>query len=240
MEKIFLGLFLLTSHIYSMDATKLEEYELSRKVSASHRFLVGVKELAYTIGCYRPLQAMESSLDHLSEAYRYNNMLANVGFIARVIAPELREKSDIIAVRLSRKDLNGLHHELFHIRNHVIEIAENQNLQALSPLLLRVTNQSDGAMLVASKTVDAITETCKTSIILRTFTAVADVCGAGELAHDLKKEILSDMLRSFERVEALVSLINVDKFRKEDSYRMEEISKSLNVIRLIIKKANTL
>ncbi len=241
MKKIFLSLFLLTSTIYSMEVRGLlEEPELSRKVSTSHRFLVGIKEVAHSMGCYRPLQAIESSLSNLSESYRYNNMLARVTFTACVIAPELREKSNVIAVRLSRKDLNELHYELFHIRNHVIEIAENQHLEAFAPLLLRVTNQSDGAMLVAAQTIDAIVETGKAGILLKTFTAVADVCGAGEIAHYLKEEILSDMLRSFERLGDLVSLIKVDKFKKEDIYRMEEISASLNALKPLFKKANEL
>ena len=78
MEKIFLSLFLLTSTIYSMEVPKLEEQESSRKARASHRFLVGVKELAYSIGLSKPLHAIEGSLSNLSESYKYNNLLANV------------------------------------------------------------------------------------------------------------------------------------------------------------------
>jgi len=222
MEKIFLSLFLLTSTIYSMEVRGLlEEPELSRKVSTSHRFLVGIKEVAHSMGCYRPLQAIESSLSNLSESYRYNNMLARVTFTACVLAPELRERSEIVSVRLSSEDLIKLHSALFHIRNHVIEIAENQNLESSTPLMIKILHQSDGGMLVAAQAIDAI-------------------YGAGEIAHHLKEEILSDMLRSFERVGELVSLIKVDKFKKEDLYRMEEISESLNVLKPLFIKANEL
>ncbi len=241
MEKIFLSLFLLTSTIYGMEVRGLlEEPELSRKVSTSHRFLVGIKEVAHSMGCYKPLQAIESGLSNLSESYRYNNMLARVTFTACVIVPELRERSEIVSVRLSSEDLIKLHSALFHIRNHVIEIAENQNLESSTPLMIKIFHQSDGGMLVAAQAIDAIAETGKAGIILKTFAAIADIYGAGEIAHHLKEEILSDMLRSFERVGELVSLIKVDKFKKEDLYRMEEISESLNVLKPLFIKANEL
>ena len=236
MEKIFLSLFLLTSTIYSMEVPKLEEQESSRKARASHRFLVGVKELAYSIGLSKPLHAIEGSLSNLSESYKYNNLLANVKFTACVLAPELRERSDIISVRLSRKDMNVLHHELFLIRNCVMEIAENQNLEHFAPLMIRELHLSDGALSVASRAMGAV-ENCKVNIMLRTFTAAAQVFDR-ELAHDIKNEILTDMLRNFERMGGLVSLINVDFFKREDIYRMEEISEALNTLEPLFKKAN--
>jgi predicted ATP-grasp superfamily ATP-dependent carboligase len=117
-----------------------------------------------------------------------------------------------------------------------MEIAENQNLEHFAPLMIRELHLSDGALSVASRAMDAV-EDCKVNIMLRTFTAVAQVFDR-ELAHDIKDEILTDMLRSFERVGGLVSLISVDLFKREDIYHMEEISEALNTLKPLFKKAN--
>jgi len=94
--------------------------------------------------------------------------------------------------------------------------------------------------LLAAQAINAITVTSKAGIMLKTFAAIADIYGAGEIAHSLKEEILSDALRSFERVGELVSLIKVDKLKKKDIYHMEAISEELNTLKPLFKKANAL
>ena len=60
------------------------------------------------------------------------------------------------------------------------------------------------------------------------------------MVYDSKQETLNNRLYSFERASGLAALIKVDRLRRSEYYKMEEISSALNAIKIRLKKANAL
>ncbi len=205
---------------YGMEYVSSDEAP-APKLSSSRKFLIAIKEIAHDIGCYTPLQAIENGLNSISKSYSYNNTFASVGFNASVLAPELRSQSEIISARLSMEDLEKLRYHFVRIQDHIAEIADNQRLGAFTPLLLSVSNTTENVLLSAA---------------INVYSAF----GARDTAHDLKQEMLTEMLYSFERAGRLASLIKVNRLQRSDYYKMEEISSSLDTIKPIFKKAKVL
>lgn len=239
MERIFLSIFLLSVHLCGSENTsRLDDHEPPIPgVSANQRFLVGMQEIAHDLHCDWSLYAVERSLGVLSDSYRFSSTLARVTFNACTLIPELRQRSEIISVRLSAEELNTLQHHLSIIRHHIVEIAERQGLDLHVPLLLKTAHHEDSSVLVASTMVGAFAHHHKENILFKTFAAAAEACGAGDTAHSLKETNLSEMFHNFERIGPLASYINVSKFKKEDNYRTEDINCSLDKIKPIFQKA---
>lgn len=217
MKRIFFSLFLLiTIQTYGMDRIP-EDESLRPKISTGWKFLVAVKEIAHDIGCSTALQAIEGGLSGISKSYTYNNTLASVGFYSR-LAPGLRSQSATISARLSTEDLGKLRDHFICIQDHISKIADRQGLSIFTPLLLKVSDTAENAIL----------------------SVAANVCsalGARDMAHDSRQEMLAEMLRNFERVGELTSVIKTDLFQRSEYYRMAEISSSLDGIKPILKKA---
>lgn len=241
MEKIFLSLFLLTAFVHAGEnILNLDEKEsLSSKISSGQKFLVTVKDIANSMGFSRSLQTAEYHLGRISETYRYNNLLASVIFNASVISPELREKAGVISVRLSPEDLNNLHEHLLRVGHYITEIAREQDVDHLTPFLLREMNRTDTGAFLASATVLAVADECKHkhSLLFNTCAIFSEVFGGRDTLHDCKERMLLDMLHNFERVGMVAPFIKVSEFQRADYSRMEEISHSLDVINPVLRKA---
>jgi len=240
MKGIILSLLVVTMHsnlVWGiMDSDDLEESK--PKISATQKFFVAVQEIAHNSHFSWPLYSMEKGLGMLSDTYRFSNTLARVTFCACVLLPDLRQKAEMISVRLSADELNELQPHLSIIRRHIIKIAERQGLESHVPLLVRSAHNSDSAILTASTTVNAFVDHHKDDIFFRTMAAVSQSLGGGDVIHYTKEKNLEEMLYNFERIGPLASYIKVSNFNKEDNFRTEDINRSLDKIRPIFEKAH--
>lgn len=246
MERVFLSIFfLLLMQLHGASGSRHCDNEIESaenfagRIRLSQRFLVGVKEIAHSFSGYSLLRSVEDRLGDFSNSYRKNNILANVTFSACVLAPELHENSEVLAARLSAHDLDLLHHNIVFIQSYIIQLADDQHLQSVVPLLLRSVNQMNREMLPIYLTTEAIVETCHQTSVLKTFAHIAEGCfeSKNEI-HKFKNKMLKDMLTNFEKVGALASYIDVGKLKGADNYRVEEISQALNEINQIFQKVD--
>ena len=246
MQRVLISIFLLISiQAYEGAGPRDSEWEYdgnsAPKVPLSQQFLVGMKEIAYSMNGYSFLRSIEGTLNNVSNSYKKSNTLANVTFSACILAPELKENSEVAAARLTAHDLDVLHHHMVFVQSYVIELADRQHLEAAVPLLLRSVNQMDRLMLPVYLSAEALAEACKENVILKTLAHVAEGCfESQEAIHSLKSKMLVDMLSNYEKVGALASYINVGKLDRSDNFRIEAIGKSLKEINTVFKKADVL
>lgn len=237
MRRISLSVVLLL--VLQLYGQNYQEYEdESKDIRLTQKVIVGAKEVARSLNISSLLRPIESVFSSFSSSYKNNNVLANVTYIACVLAPEIREDSNVVSSKLKAHDLDLLHHHMVFIQSHVIELADQQHLESAVPLMLRSVNHMERAMLPAYASADAAAEFCKGNTVLKTFAHLAEsLFETQEAIHNCKNKMLVEMLSNFEKVGALASYIEVKKLTKADNYRIEEISKSLEVLAPIFKKA---
>lgn len=227
MKRIFLGLFLLTTYTFGMENSLEEEFSSNSKLSAGRKFLVATKSIAHDLGCDKLLKAIEDGLGSLSESYKHNNTFARIGFMCELV-PEIRQKSAIITARLSGEDLSYLDARLLRIQDRLTAIADNQELTVLTPLLMQIVEHTDSVFSAIGRK------------LASNATGFIATLGIRDVEHDLKEELLLDMFDHFERINKLVPAIRVDRLKRGDFYRMEEIDISLDEITPILRKAKIL
>lgn len=241
MKELIVTILLALTHIglsarESLMQEQDEELSLSG-ISSSQKLFVGMQEIAHSVHCNWFLSGIEHRLGTLSDTYRFSNALARVTFDSCILVPELRQKAEVISVRLSGDELNTLRHHFSLIRRHIIKIAERQGLESRIPLLVREANLIDTIELTASTMVDAFVDQHKENIFFKAIAVMGDTLGTSDVVHYVKEENLQELLYNFERIGPLASYIKVSKFNKDDNFRVEEIHHSLDTISPILRKA---
>lgn len=203
---------------YGMDRI-LDDEAPTPKVSASREFLVDIKKAANCIGCYSPLRAIEDGVcSILSSSARYNNILARVIFKEGLLADKLRTDPSSVVSALSFADIDHLHKHLLLIQLNILNIGEHQGLK---PIGRRA--------LTFGMALNVLNENATDGYVVRG-SSYSQFEGNSEF--ELKKELLTDMLKQFERkVGTLLSVVRVKNLSVHDKFSMEKIDNAIDTLR---------
>jgi hypothetical protein len=194
---------------------------LSLILLATHiHAMQGAMSIADGIGLYTQAKSACGFFGQfLPQSFTDQGTLSRVTFKSQVIAPQLLERSTHIAASLSIDDLEVLQNSYLTIQDRIGLIAQNQGIESHTPLLVQLKNNNIA--------------TCLTKYASTIYSFV----GMRDVDLEIKEGMVTEMLNNFITVGKLSSIIDVSKFRRNDTYRVDEIRTALDKMKPIIDRA---